>query len=138
VTTKPPRASTRPIVRGQPLSAAKIDFAKRLRRTPTPIESLFWHGVRANRLRGLHFRRQQPIGEYVVDFYCEAARLVIELDGSSHELSGNYDDARDRRLERFGIKVVHVSADEFRREPDMVLGWILECARAGASESSRV
>src|SRR5690242_9085864 len=136
--TKPPRLSKPCIVRGQPLLPEKIEFAKKLRRNATPVERLFWYGARNNRLGGLHFRRQQPIGAYIVDFYCESTRLAIELDGTSHQLSGSDDAVRDRCLRGLGIKVLRISADDFRREPDMVLGWILECARMRASESARV
>mgnify|MGYP001252608911 CR=1 FL=1 len=69
------------IVTGQKVSAAKEARAKELRREMTPAEGKLWMGLRANRLEGFHFRRQQVIEPYIVDFYCHQAALVIEVDG---------------------------------------------------------
>lgn len=60
------------------------EFAKQLRRNLTPEEWRLWHAVKAKRLAGAKFRRQVPIGPYVADFVCVAARLIVELDGSQH------------------------------------------------------
>ena len=90
-----PRA---PIVRGQPVGPEKLQFAKLLRRTMTRPERLLWNALRRSQLDGLHFRRQQIAGDFVLDFYCDTARLAIELDGSSHDLSGERDESRDSKL----------------------------------------
>ena len=58
--------------------------AKRLRKDSTDAERLLWTRVRASRLEGHKFRRQQPIGPYIVDFVCFEAKLVVELDGGQH------------------------------------------------------
>ena len=63
----------------------KTPLARRLRRDETQAETLLWRRIRDRSLLGQKFRRQQPIGPYVVDFVCIEARLVIELDGGQHD-----------------------------------------------------
>jgi very-short-patch-repair endonuclease len=118
-----PRA---PIVRGQPVGPEKLQFAKLLRRTMTRPERLLWNALRRSQLDGLHFRRQQIAGDFVLDFYCDTARLAIELDGSSHDLSGERDESRDAELARMGIAVVRIANDDLMKDPDSVAGWIAE------------
>lgn len=65
-------------------SDQKIRFARKLRQDATPPERMLWHLLRNRRLGGYKFRRQQPIGPFIADFYCEAASLVVEWDGHSH------------------------------------------------------
>jgi len=74
----------------------------------TSGEQMLWRALRANRLQGLHFRRQQVIAGYVVDFYCASARLAVELDGDSHLASRDYDLERDQALARLGIKTLRL------------------------------
>ena len=62
--------------------------SKRLRNDPTPAERTLWQHLRRSQLQGFKFRRQQPIGPFIVDFYCASLKLAIELDGSSHEGKG--------------------------------------------------
>lgn len=59
-------------------------FAKILRSQTTPAEAKLWQQLRAKRLNGYHFRRQHPIGQYIVDFACVKSRLIIEVDGDTH------------------------------------------------------
>ena len=70
--------------------------AKRLRANTTPHERIFWRALRELPLEGTHFRRQAPIGPYIVDFFCPAKGLIIELDGGHH----NEDDVAAKDLER--------------------------------------
>lgn len=70
--------------------------AKKLRANTTPHERTLWRAVKDLPMDGSHFRRQAPIGPYVVDFFCPAKRLIIELDGGHH----NEDDVATRDLER--------------------------------------
>jgi very-short-patch-repair endonuclease len=74
-------SSSRKITSGQSVHSDKLAFAKRLRREMTPAERRLWKALRGNALDGFHFRRQQVIEGYVADFYCDAAKLAIELDG---------------------------------------------------------
>jgi|SRR5580658_5714954 len=97
------------ITRVQGVQADKLSFAKRLRREMTPAERILWKVLRRNGIDGFHFRRQQVIEEYVVDFYCDAAKLVIELDGGVHQEQWKYDKARDKAISSIGIQVLRIS-----------------------------
>ncbi|PZQ15904.1 MAG: DNA methyltransferase [Ancylobacter novellus] len=91
----------------------KRDFARKLRQEPTEAECAMWRLLRDRRLLGLKFRRQTPLGPYVVDFACVSARLVVELDGGQHAGSMS-DETRDARLRNLGWKVLRVwNADLF-------------------------
>ena len=126
-----------PIVHGQHVPRAKLAFAKTLRRMMTPAERVLWRAIRRGQLGGLHFRRQQVVGSFILDFYCDAARLAVELDGSPHDSHGEYDERRDTRLRRLGIKVLHVTNDAIRDEADMILGWIAEQAMKRIADKRR-
>ncbi|MGC1397675.1 endonuclease domain-containing protein [Candidatus Binatus sp.] len=76
-----------------------------LRKHTTPEERVIWQKLRGNRL-GAHFRRQQALAPYIVDFYCHAARLVVELDGSPHREQQGYDRMRDEYFRRRGLRVL--------------------------------
>src|SRR4051812_33057606 len=88
-----------------------IDFARRLRREMTVPERRLWYALRGRRLQGWKFRRQVPIGPFVVDFYCDSAQLVIEVDGRSHDDRGEADRTRERGLSEHGYRVLRVSND---------------------------
>ena len=87
-----------------PLPAIDVQQARTLRRNTTDVENELWYHLRARRMQGVKFRRQHPIPPYTVDFYCDAAMLVIELDGSQH--SADRDRARSEFLERRGLKIL--------------------------------
>jgi ATP-dependent helicase HrpA/adenine-specific DNA-methyltransferase len=97
--------------------------ARELRNTQTDAEGLLWHLVRNRGLSGYKFRRQQPVGRYILDFYCHEAALGIELDGGGHGDAGQaaYDKERTRELEAVGIKVLRFWNDEILRNTDAVL-----------------
>ncbi|MEZ5820988.1 MAG: endonuclease domain-containing protein [Bradyrhizobium sp.] len=82
--------------------------AKRLRANTTPHERILWRALKELPTDGTHFRRQAPIGPYVVDFFCPAKRLIIELDGGHHneDAATNSDRKRQLWLEREGYRVV--------------------------------
>jgi len=86
-----------------------IDHARRLRRQATPPEQLLWSVLRGRRLGGLKFRRQEPIGPYVVDFCCRERKLIVELDGMSHEEKQAPDTTRQRWLVAQGYRVIRVT-----------------------------
>ena len=96
----------------------KHEFAKQLRREQTNVERKLWQALRGRKFAGFKFRRQQPIGPYIVDFVCFEANLVVELDGDQHG-SGQgivQDRRRTQLLEQDGFQVVrfpnhHVTAD---------------------------
>lgn len=80
--------------------------ARSLRRPLTPAEAVLWKHLRGRRLGGSKFRRQQPIGPYIADFFCPAARLVVELDGDTHVGREAHDAARDEYLRAVGCRVI--------------------------------
>ena len=95
---------------------------QQLRNNSSPIERLLWARLRGGQL-GVKFRRQQGIGPYIVDFYCPAARLVIELDGDSHYWPGqqNYDAARDGFMREQGLSILRFTNLELSQSLDGVL-----------------
>jgi len=78
----------------------------------TGPEKRLWSHLRAQRLQGLKFRRQAPIGPYIVDFLCPAAELIIELDGESHADRGEYDLHRQEFHEQAGYHVLRIANDD--------------------------
>ncbi|MGC1274684.1 MAG: DUF559 domain-containing protein [Planctomycetaceae bacterium] len=97
------------------------------RRMPSP-ERYLWSLLRSRKLAGLKFRRQVPIGPFVVDFYCESARLVVELDGMSHDGRGDYDKRRQRYLEEAKLTVFRVQNEELLQDTEAVLLGIAKAA----------
>nr|WP_245863881.1 endonuclease domain-containing protein [Caulobacter mirabilis] len=90
-------------------------------------EGLLWRAIRAHRLEGIHFRRQHPIGPYVLDFYCDAARLAIEVDGAMHYIEGRpeRDAARDNWLSQRGIRTLRLPARVVLKDMNRALMTIL-------------
>ncbi|MGL6020788.1 MAG: endonuclease domain-containing protein [Gibbsiella quercinecans] len=83
-----------------------LQNARRLRAMMTPAEKTAWLGLRDRRLGGYKFRRQLPIGPYIVDFVCLQRKLIVELDGGQHMEQAGYDARRTRYLEQHGFKVL--------------------------------
>ncbi|MHC4107453.1 MAG: endonuclease domain-containing protein [Planctomycetota bacterium] len=102
--------------------------SRALRRDSTQPERALWYVLRNRRLAGLRFRRQQPIGSYVVDFYCPAARLVVEVDGETHIGRDAADRRRTAYLEKQGLKVLRVTNDEVLQDLEAVALAILDAA----------
>jgi very-short-patch-repair endonuclease len=99
------------ITSGQNVHPDKLAFAKRLRREMTPSERRLWKALRRNALDGFHFRRQQVIEGYIADFYCDAAKLAIELDGGAHQDQWRYDETRDKTIASIGVRVLRIPND---------------------------
>lgn len=119
------------LITGQHISPQMRVRAKQLRREMTPAERKLWQRLRANRLEGFHFRRQQIIDGYIVDFYCHAVGLVIEIDGGIHLEQEAYDRERDAHLTRRGLNVLRFFNTEVEREMDSVLAMILHACQTG-------
>ena len=100
--------------------------AKNLRSNQTDCENILWQRIRAKRLNGIKFRRQVPIGRYVVDFIALSKKLVIELDSSQHFDNIKYDNKRTEDLEKFGYKVLRFWDNDIINNIDGVLLKILE------------
>jgi len=101
--------------------------AKVLRRSLTAPELLLWKMLRRDQL-GLHFRRQHAVGRYILDFYCAAAKLCVEVDGPSHKQRGAYDQRRTQELSEQGIRVLRFSVDEVETRLAVVLATIKSAA----------
>lgn len=100
------------IIIGQRVDEAKVQCAIQMRRTMTPAERVLWRNLRANRLGGFHFRRQQVIDGFIADFYCHAAALIVEVDGPIHESQIEYDAKRDHILTERGFLVLRFRNEE--------------------------
>ena len=87
-------------------AAEHKDQRKSLRRNLTPAEATLWRALKGRGAGGWKFRRQQGIGPFILDFYCPEVRLCVELDGSVHDYSYDYDEQRTAYLNAQGIRVV--------------------------------
>lgn len=114
------------IVRGQSISYEMHERAKKLRHEMTPAEKILWKEVGANRLNGLHFRRQQIIHGYFADFYCHQHELIVELDGGIHELQKEYDAEREAYLIALGFRTIRFKNEEITNNLKAVLQKIVE------------
>ena len=101
----------------------KQTLAARLRDDATDAERKLWAMLRRGQVAGLRFRRQQPIGPFVVDFYCSAAKLIVELDGDQHgdDEHAQYDAARTQWLSAHGYRVLRYPNGEVLKNPQIVL-----------------
>ena len=100
--------------------------AKELRKDQTKAEAILWEKLRNRKLSGHKFRRQQPIGPFIVDFYCRKSKLVIELDGGIHQAQKGYDTARTQWLEDNSFTVLRFLNQEVEENIEAVFSTILE------------
>jgi very-short-patch-repair endonuclease len=114
------------ITGSQSVAAEKLELARKFRREMTSQERILWQALRGNQLDGLHFRRQQVIAGFVVDFYCASRRLAIEIDGDSHLSRIEYDAERDLALAGMGIKTLRINNNEVDSDLERVLQRIAE------------
>jgi very-short-patch-repair endonuclease len=99
------------IIPGQYVTKEKLQRARELRHEMTPAERILWQELRANKL-GIHFRRQQIIAGFIVDFYCHKAALVVEVDGDIHDLQQEGDARREKILKEMGLRIVRFRNEE--------------------------
>src|SRR6185369_2730921 len=116
---------------GQRVDPSKLSLAKQFRREMTPAELTLWKALRRNQVDGLHFRRQQVIAGFIVDFYCHAPRLVIEVDGGVHKSSVRYDQERDRLLESHGFRILRLRNETILNDLPSALAEIRDAAKNG-------
>ncbi|TIV93403.1 MAG: endonuclease domain-containing protein [Mesorhizobium sp.] len=112
----------------QPVTPAKRNFARSMRREPTEAEDRLWQELRGRRLDNIKFRRQVPTGRYVADFVCAEARLIVEIDGSQHAES-RHDQERDAELKARGFRVLRFWNDDVLKELDAVCDTIIAYVR---------
>ena len=121
-----PRDKTTPRIRG---TTPEIEAAARcLRRNMTPAEQKLWDALKGRQLDGLKFRPQHPVGPFILDFWCPARKLVVELDGGSHEGREAEDEARTQRLQDYGYRVIRFRNEEVLTDLPSVLERIREAA----------
>jgi very-short-patch-repair endonuclease len=110
---------------------ATVAKARAMRRAMTPPEARLWQILRT-RPCGLKFRRQHPAGPYVLDFYCAAAKLAIEVDGIAHDMGGNpvRDSHRDAWLRERGFRVLRIPAAEIGNDAEAVVQHIFNACAA--------
>ena len=101
-------------------------LSRTLRTNLTDAEQVLWQHIRRKQIQGVQFYRQKPLLAFIVDFYCPAAKLVIELDGSQHyeEEHQNKDQARDDTLAELGLQVLRFDNRQVLLEIDAVLAVI--------------
>ena len=104
-------------------STGSLSHARRMRQTPTDAESRLWHNLRAGRLVGYRFRRQQPLGRFIVDFVCFEQRLIVEVDGSQHGDDEGLarDEMRTRWLQSEGYRVIRFWNNDVMSKTESVL-----------------
>ena len=114
-------------------------FARELRQTQTPAETILWRYLR-NRNLEYKFRRQHPIEFFIIDFYCAEAKLLIEIDGESHfqKAQMEYDQARTGYLETLGYKVIRFTNDDIRYNINTVVTRIIEQVETRIKELEKV
>jgi very-short-patch-repair endonuclease len=107
-----------------------VPAARRLRQSETDLERRLWRELRNRRALGLKFRRQHPVGPYIVDFACLKARLLIEIDGYWHQFRKADDQARERELKATGSDVVRYDIENESSD-------VMSLAEAIANEARR-
>lgn len=102
-------------------SPAIFERASQLRRNMTSSEELLWNKLKGKQVLGLRFRRQHPISKYIVDFYCHAAKLVVELDGKIHLAKKESDRERTKEIENLGLCIIRFRNEEVEKSVDEVI-----------------
>jgi very-short-patch-repair endonuclease len=104
------------------------NLSRELRKKSTLSEVLLWDELKSRKMRGYQFMRQKPIGEYIVDFYCNKLKLVIEIDGESHDGRFYHDAERQEFMESLGLTVIRFNDIAVKKDIANVLtaieGWI--------------
>lgn len=101
-------------------------YGRELRQSSTKAEKILWEHLRNRKLEGLKFRRQHPLDNFIVDFYCHEKSIVVEIDGRIHDLKENaeYDRMRTYVLKGSGITVIRFRNEEIEINIEMVLSKI--------------
>jgi very-short-patch-repair endonuclease len=120
----------------QHLAKGKLRQARELRKKMTPAERALWEQVRRKKLLGVKFRRQQIIDGFVTDFYCHQAALVVEVDGSVHDLQGqkDRDELRRKVFEARGLMELRFRNEEVLGGTDRVVKEIARWVESRSKE----
>jgi very-short-patch-repair endonuclease len=110
--------------------------AREMRHDAVPAEQKLWWKLRDRRLAGFKFRRQQPVGPFIADFYCSECRLAVELDGDTHDGREEYDEARTQWLAASGVTVIRFVNDDVHKNLEAVVEAIFKtCEQRRAHRS---
>ena len=104
-----------------PRNLKLVGLARHLRKRLTDVESTLWYHLRGRRFEGIKFRRQYPVGRYIVDFICVGKQLIIELDGGQHALNPQSDHIRDAWLTAQGYRILRFWNNDVIENLDGVL-----------------
>jgi len=115
-----------------------IEIAREFRKEPTTGEKILWNALRGKKLDGIKFRRQQPVGYFVVDFYSSAYQLVVEVDGPIHEFQKEADRARQEILEILGLVVLRIKSETVEKNPPMTLALIRDSVRLISQNKTQI
>lgn len=105
-------------------------YARRQRQDATDVERILWGHLRAHRLNGLKFKRQVPVGNYIVDFLCYQKKVIVELDGGQHLEQARYDQKRTLFLERSGFQIIRFWNHDVWQHLETVLNKILHACHS--------
>ena len=115
-------------------------LARELRNNSTLAEVLLWNQIKARKLKGYRFMRQKPIGNYIVDFFCSKLKLVIEIDGQSHDGKIENDQIRQKKLEALGLSFLRFYDRDVKKNMSSVLQviehWIEEFEKQSSNSKS--
>ena len=106
-------------------SQEKLELARHFRQNMTQVETKLWKRLRANKLNGLHFRRQQVILGFIVDFYCHKYQLIVETDGDVHDSQKEQDVEREKVLTQNGFLIIRFTNAQVENNMEEVLKRIL-------------
>jgi very-short-patch-repair endonuclease len=103
-----------------------FEKARLLRKNTTKHERILWEYLQENKILGVRMKRQHPIGTYIADFYCHTAKLVIEIDGTTHNTADQklYDEERTFNLRMDGLKVIRFSNTQIEDDLNSVINEI--------------
>lgn len=104
------------------------EAARRLRKNLTPAEACLWSALRNKQLEGLRFRCQHPVSNFILDFYCAACKLVVEVDGEIHDRQIDYDRERTSTLAEYGYRVLRFNNEQVIDDLSSVLAEIKRVA----------
>ena len=127
---------TGPRVRGA--SRELQQLAREMRREMTPAERVLWEALQGKQMAGVRFRPQHPTGQFILDFYCAAVKLVVEVDGDIHDLRKEEDAARTQHLEAYGLQVIRFRNEQVVQDLPLVLRATLEAVQARLPDKSPI
>ena len=116
-----------------PYTHSRVVYARKLRRRMTMAEVLLWNRLKRRQVLGYDFDRQRSIGDFIVDFYCKALRLAIEVDGCCHDLKQQADADRQARLESLGVHFVRVWDRDVKTDIEGVIETVTHAVRKRAN-----